>query len=153
MGITADYTRSELDPDAAFPGSLDHILAELGRIHVLVHAQVNDARRFSCDDGNIAGLSISEGELDALLAHAPGENEFGCAGDGWVDTHHADQSNDDRADIARRRDGALRSGTPLRLERLVRLFGLTPFDIDALLICLLPEIDLRYERANRRRGY
>jgi ATP-dependent 26S proteasome regulatory subunit len=147
MGITPDYARSELDPDAAFPGSLDHILAELGRIHALVRAQVNDARRLGCDDGNIAGLSISEAELDALLAHAPGENEFGCAGDGCGHTHHADQSNDDRADIAHRRDGALRSGIPLRLDRLVRLFGLTPFDIDALLICLLPEIDLRHERA------
>jgi ATP-dependent 26S proteasome regulatory subunit len=147
MGITPGYARSEVDPDAAFPGSLDHILAELGRIHALVRAQVNDVCRFSCDDGNLAGLSISEAELDALLAHAPGENEFRCAGDGWDDTADPYGSNDDGADIARRRDGALRSGIPLRLDRLVRLFGLTPFDLDVLLICLLPEIDLRYERA------
>ena len=38
------------------------------------------------------------------------------------------------------------TGHRLRLEELARPFELTPLDIDALLICLAPEIGLRYER-------
>lgn len=34
----------------------------------------------------------------------------------------------------------------LRLDELARRFQLSPFDIDALLVCLAPELDLRYER-------
>ena len=50
------------------------------------------------------------------------------------------------ASIAQRKVDSLRDGASLRLAELSRLFGLTPFDIDALLICLASEIDLRYER-------
>ena len=41
-----------------------------------------------------------------------------------------------------------RQGTTLCLDELVRLFHLTPFDMDTLLIliCLAPELDLRCER-------
>jgi SpoVK/Ycf46/Vps4 family AAA+-type ATPase len=44
------------------------------------------------------------------------------------------------------RKGSNRRGVTLRLEQLANTFQLTPFDIDILLICLAPEIDLRYER-------
>jgi hypothetical protein len=33
-----------------------------------------------------------------------------------------------------------------RLSQLAQLFELTPFGVDAILICLAPELDLRYER-------
>ena len=34
----------------------------------------------------------------------------------------------------------------LRLPALQQLFGLTRFETDILLICIAPELDLRYER-------
>ncbi len=49
-------------------------------------------------------------------------------------------------EIARRKAESLRQDVTLRLEKLARLFRLIPFDIDALLICLASELDLRYER-------
>ena len=39
---------------------------------------------------------------------------------------------------------ARRQHEPLRLSRLAATFGLDVFEIDALLVCLAPEIDLRY---------
>ena len=41
---------------------------------------------------------------------------------------------------------ALEQGVHLALPRLARLFELTPFDIDALLVCIAPEFDLKYEK-------
>jgi SpoVK/Ycf46/Vps4 family AAA+-type ATPase len=37
-------------------------------------------------------------------------------------------------------------GKKLRLHTLCELFNLTPFEIDILLICLAPELDIRYEK-------
>ena len=37
-------------------------------------------------------------------------------------------------------------GSPCASNRLATLFQLTPSDCDVLLICLAPELDLRYER-------
>ena len=40
----------------------------------------------------------------------------------------------------------LRRSTTGRLQHLVQIFGLSPFELDALLVTLAPALDLRYER-------
>jgi SpoVK/Ycf46/Vps4 family AAA+-type ATPase len=45
-----------------------------------------------------------------------------------------------------RKAASLERGIVLRLERLAALFALSPFEVDALLVCLAPELDLKYER-------
>jgi MoxR-like ATPase len=52
----------------------------------------------------------------------------------------------------RRRAVTLASGTQLRLVRLQRRFGLTPFDLDVLLLGLLPELYGKYLRLFRAIG-
>ncbi|MDY6912336.1 MAG: AAA family ATPase, partial [Chloroflexota bacterium] len=49
-------------------------------------------------------------------------------------------------EISAKEMASLDSGISLRLSRLVKEFGLNSFEKDVLLICLLPEIDTRYER-------
>jgi AAA+ superfamily predicted ATPase len=51
-----------------------------------------------------------------------------------------------KAEIAARARVSLERGVPLLLPRLARLFGLSPFEQDVLLLCLAPELDLKYER-------
>lgn len=92
--------------------SLQHILAELERIDLLIQVQGRRARQVHMADSEFQGLCISEQEIDAFLAQPL---------------------------------GMPRRAMP-RLEKLERLFHLTPFDVDTLLICLAPELDLRYER-------
>ena len=68
------------------------------------------------------GLYISEADVDGLLASTP------------------------PAQIA---DELLATPAALeapRLQRLIRAAGLSPFEAEVLLVCLAPEIDLRYER-------
>ena len=52
--------------------SLEHLLAELERIDLLVQLQVNRARQANQIDGEFRGLYISENEVDALLAEPTG---------------------------------------------------------------------------------
>jgi len=50
-----------------FESSLQHLLAELERIDLLIAAQVARARRLHADDEQFHGLYISEEDVDALL--------------------------------------------------------------------------------------
>ena len=50
-----------------FEHSLQHLLAELERIDLLIAAQVASVRRLHTDDEQFHGLYISEEEVDALL--------------------------------------------------------------------------------------
>ena len=49
-------------------------------------------------------------------------------------------------EIAQRKAASLAQGVELRLENLATCFGLGDFEGDALLVCLAPELNLKYER-------
>lgn len=129
-----------------FPDSLHHILAELERLDLLIQAAVNCARAMQGTADDFQGLYIPEQEVDTLLSRPAGLPHWAAAvGPSALPEVHAalDQI---RASIARRKAEGVRAGVRLRLDELARLFELTSFDMDALLICLAPELDLRYER-------
>ncbi|HET9225955.1 MAG TPA: AAA family ATPase [Thermoanaerobaculia bacterium] len=117
--------------------STEHVLAELERIDLLIRAQVERARQTIQDQGELQGLYISEQEIDALLDEPTGMPR-------WAAVPLRPEIEEVLGRLseqigARKRDG-------LRLEGLARRFELTPFDVDALLVTLAPEVDLRYER-------
>ena len=107
---------------------LDALLAlHIGRIRL---------QRGAADDDEFRGLYISEADVDALLTPR--------------DLLDADpQLADARAAIARAaalRARAAAADPTAPLLQLQRRFGLTDLERDVLLVCLAPEIDLRYER-------
>jgi SpoVK/Ycf46/Vps4 family AAA+-type ATPase len=126
--------------------SLQHILAELERIDLLVRVQVWRARQVQQADDEFQGLYISEQEVDALMAEPAGLPRWASA-PAALSLTEVRASLDRMADvIAHYKAESARRGVTLRLDELARLFQLTIFDLDILLICLAPEIDLRYER-------
>jgi AAA+ superfamily predicted ATPase len=128
-----------------YADSLDHILAELERLDLLVQAQAHRARQRHKADEQFQGLVISEQEVDELLARPAGVPHFACsASDGWAEVQSALARLETQ--IAQRKAVSHERGIRLRLAEVESLFGLTSFDIDSLLICLAPELDLRYER-------
>ena len=74
------------------------------------------------------GLYISYEEIQSLFAREPGFPLL------WAPIEDADKSAQGHDDIT------------ARLDWLQRVFGLSTFDMDVMLITLAPEIDLRYER-------
>ncbi len=132
---------------AHFGASLEHLLAELERIDLLIARQVARARGLARTSDGLQGLYLAEEEVDRLLARPVGlppwalEEEDATASVG-VRATLARLS----ADIARRGTESRRRGIVLRLDRLVRWFQLDDFEKDILLIGLAPELDLRFER-------
>ncbi|KST62189.1 AAA family ATPase [Mastigocoleus testarum] len=125
--------------------SLQHILANLERIDLLIQIQLQRLQKLQSTDPEFQGLYISEQELEELLTIPIGVPRWAVA--------ETPLSNDEiktvfdslAADIAQRQAESTKKGIKLRLESLTHDFDLTPTDVDILLICLAPELDLRYE--------
>ena len=126
--------------------SLQHILAELERVDLLIQVQIRRARQVHMADSEFQGLCISEQEIDALLAQPLGMPHWATT-PGPLSMAEVRSVLDQLAGkIAQRKAESLRQDVTLRLEKLAHLFRLIPFDIDVLLICLASELDQRYER-------
>jgi len=129
----------------AFLTSIEHILAELERIDLLVEAQVWRARQSNKSD-DLQGLYISEQEIDALLSHPIGLPR-------WATIPPSGAAADVRAAVAQlatvldaRQKMSACAGVPLRLQTLTSRFSLSPSEVDTVLLCLAAELDLRYEK-------
>jgi hypothetical protein len=128
-----------------YVSSLDHLFDELAGIDLLIQARLAELRQVQRNEDEFRGLYVSEADVDALIARP-----IGCSL-GRSSTADPASATDGaiagrRHEIARRKAASLERGVCLRLDRLARLFDLTAFDADVLLIGLAPALDLRYER-------
>ncbi len=124
----------------AYKTNLENLIDELKRIDLIVSLHCS---KFKKEHGEKAdsfqGLFISDNEIDTILKTHPYSTEI------YPD---ADLEKIDALveEIGRKKLITHSEGKSLRLHTLSLLFHLTPFEIDALLICLAPELDLRYEK-------
>jgi len=135
--------------DEGFQSSLEHLLAELKRIELKLHLNVVKMRHEGSrtEEDKFRGLYISEREIDNLMGSPPfSSGDSTCRVDNSALVSLAESLRQFEADIARRKIASLRCGLALRLYELERLFQLSSFDLDALLVCILPELDLKYQR-------
>ena len=129
-----------------YTDSLQYLLAELERIDILIQVQVWRARQTQVTEAEFQGLYISEQELERLLNQPVGLPRWASAPMPGSSTEVQVALERMEADINERKAQSAQRGIQLRLDELVRQFHLTPLDLDILLVCLAPELDLRYER-------
>ncbi len=132
-----------------FQTSLDHLLAQLGRIELKLRLLVMEMRYNSSqvEEDRFRGLYIPEKEIDTVLTSTPfqqGDN-LAYREDPAVVTLVQSLEHLE-ANIAEREKESLRCGLILRLHELGWLFSLSKFDMDVLLVCLLPELNLKHQR-------
>ena len=132
----------------AYQNSLEHLLAELERIGVKIRLQVLKARALSsCSTGQeLRGLYIPEEEIDTILATPTSFVTSAPDSEQMLFEPLVESLNQIELAISEKKAVSLREGTLLRLEYLRQIFSLSPFELDTLLICLLPELELRYEK-------
>ncbi len=107
---------------------LEHLLAQLRRITALVSERLSLLQSSDTgDEDEFRGLYVSEGEVQALLADP---ELFRAEGSKSLEALSSDLTGDAFS----------------RLARLQKAFGLSPFELDVVLIALAPELDLRYEK-------
>ena len=125
-----------------FRDNLHHLLAELQRVDVQIRQYVLRVRG-NWESNEYQGLFISKQEIDNLLAHPVlALDHLDQATQKGVDNHLSNLKNE----IDRRVAASKAANIPLRLPQLINLFNLNPLQVDALLICLAIELDLRYEK-------
>lgn len=128
-----------------YKNSLEHLLANLERIDLFIQQQVNRAREIFSKDAEFRGLFISDDEINAILADPIGIPRWACD----LNNHSSITRRAIEhlvADIEERKRISIQNGAEFRLEKLAELFELNDFEKDVLLLCLAPELDLRYER-------
>jgi hypothetical protein len=131
----------------AYRASLEHLLAELERLDLLIRFQVWRARQRADADLALRAAYIAEDEPEQLLDRLAGIPAWAAVPLPPELVKAAQGRLDDLSDTIERRTAAsLAAGLPLRLVALAGLFGLGSFEVDVVLACLAPELDARYER-------
>jgi hypothetical protein len=129
--------------------SLEHIMAEIQRIELKLRFRVESLSEgnTSDNDGQFNGLYITKKDIETILN--PGIKDKSSPASGTEKT--ATRASIEiltrlEKSIEIRKTEALAAGVILRLEVLRNLFSLSRFDLDTVLVCLLPEINLKYQR-------
>ena len=129
-----------------FSDSRQHLLAELRRIDLLLRIQFARVRSAEVEGEELKGLYVSEQEVQDFLRRTAGLPDWAEA-DAPVSQEESRRLMEELSnDIAQRKAASQQRGVRLRLEMLADVFGLTSVDFNTILVCLAPEIDLRYER-------
>lgn len=134
----------------SYENSLQHLQEELKRIDLLIFLQIQSLReeRLKAPPNEYMGLFISEEEIDEILEEKNILNrENDSSASSKVATENIDRFLQTlQSDIPQKTTASLDKGIYLPLMHLSYLYNLTPFEIDCILICLAPELDLKYER-------
>jgi ATPase family associated with various cellular activities (AAA) len=109
-----------------------YLLARASVVEERIRTLVAHRRGFDpAPDDPFKGLYLSDAAIDALLADTPPPPLFEL---------------ERRTALERRADQAEAAGMELRLRRLARAASLSNDDIELLVICLVPDLDSRFER-------
>ena len=139
----------ETTASRAYEGGREHLADELSKLDALIHLQVLRLRdrRSSQRLDDFAGLLVSEEEIDNVLGKGSGSpNRSGASNEDSKVERSLNRIEGLRAQISKRAKESLKLGIHLPFHRLSYLFRLTPFELDTVLICLAPELNLKYEK-------
>jgi hypothetical protein len=136
-----------MNPAQPFHDSLDHIVAELKRLDLMLRRAVLMARqaRFADTPDEFRGLVISEESVDRML------DSVDFLGDIWrPELSEAARSVDEelesrQEEIRARMNASAQARVKLTLAHLAAVCDLSPAEVDILLIALAPELEPRYE--------
>lgn len=149
-GTNIHNLESELEATAleVYKSSQEHLTDELIKLDALIRFQVLRLRDWHSHNkvDEFAGLYISEEEVDKVLGKESKSQDGPDPSTRESETTALlNQIKDLRTEIAERVEESLKLGIPLSLYQLSYLFHLSPFELDTILICLAPELDLKYE--------
>jgi hypothetical protein len=130
-----------------YASSLEHLADELARADQLVRAQTERWRHSiaSTKPDESWGMAYVDDAEVARYLSAPFRLAGQDASTQDLAAPYRGAAQDRARDIAARRQ-ATAADVPLRLDLLVRRFGLDDAERDLLLLCLLPELDARFRR-------
>ena len=127
--------------------SIEHLLAELKRIDLMIMAEVEISRRqVSSEASPMKMYGISEYEIDSLIQEAVAAIRKEPVKQPELNIRLDRMMEQQEREIIVRKTGSSATNVSLRLERLRELFRLSADEVDILLISLAPEVSNRYQR-------
>lgn len=145
--INTEPAASGMTAAQPYLDSREHLFEELRRLDLMLNLRVMRQRHDPAFTGfnEFRGLFIAEDEVDLLTGRkqrdphedAQHQVELGVLAEAVEQVERS---------IAARTEASLRANVPLSLLNLAGLFQLAPFDLDVLLVCLAPELDVKYEK-------
>ena len=128
----------------AYHNSLEHVFDELRRLDLRLKTRIEleKAERALAGGNEYRGLVLIEEEIVALLENSADK----AAGETTEAQYFLSEIKKLEDEIAARLTASAEQGVRLSLREVERQFGLTPFDMDVILLCLAPELDLKYEK-------
>ncbi len=125
-----------------YADTFEHLAEALRRLDMILALRVADFRRMLDERGAVPSqhLYISHEEVDALLHPTDGGAE--------LEELEAQRERARRLDdlIAAKTERSIELGIFLGMPSLKPLFGLSPFELEIVMICLAPELDRKYDR-------
>ena len=136
-----------LDPSQEL--QLELLICELGRLDTALRRAVAHWQQAGRDPNDpFRGLYISDQQVQSLLQQVPQRpwagSEVQALGDLTPGDGSREQDSARRLAELRRKIEAL--GRRPRLQQLQKAFALSPFEMQVILFCLAPALDLRYQR-------
>ena len=125
-----------------YNNNIEHLFGELDRIDLIVRLGLNQFRNKKQGSMNeFQGLYISEEEVNAILQIPPSKSiEI-------IDSYPEMKKIEFLTkEINIKKKKSIEKGIELRLNSLTELFHLNTFEVNVLLICLAPELYLKYEK-------
>ncbi|MCP4156519.1 MAG: ATP-binding protein [bacterium] len=129
----------------AYKNSSEHLKEELLKLDALLYLQVLKSREIAekKSPNLFRGLYITEQEIDKITG-PPGLPGNKTAGDSITAAQQIITERKENLDL--KIENSLKENIELSLFRLAALFNLDAFERDILLICLAPEMDIKYEK-------
>jgi hypothetical protein len=127
---------------------LQYLYAELAWLDILIRREVHRWQLAGQDPGDVfRGLYVSDEQAAALLARPVATNWWHSTTlePAELEVFHNSQNQASLKSRQAIEDAHAKGVTP-RLEHLVKVFDLDRFELEILLVCLAPCLDLRYER-------
>lgn len=150
MQEAATDSKRAADKLAAYANNWEHLSDELRYLDLRIHLQVlkQRNRQSSTNSEQFKGLALSEEEINGLLNNdgTPFMDKDSLSLDDPEICQLTETLNQLGSEIQERRAASLKGGIYLSLPHLSHIFHLTPFEEQCLLICLLPELDAKYEK-------
>ena len=149
MEARVDSTR-KIDQDVGYTSNWEHLSEELRHLDLMIrlHVQRQQNRHLSNPWEQLKGVVLTDEEISNLLAKEanPLAAENPLPSDYLETQEFGKVLGTLRSNIEERRSISLARGVYLSLPHLSKTFNLTPFEEQCLLICLAPELDLKYEK-------
>ncbi|MFX0194753.1 MAG: AAA family ATPase [Candidatus Hodarchaeota archaeon] len=133
-----------------YKNNWQYLTDELARFDLLLQLEVVNLRKSFPEkqQDTFKGLFLSDKEIDDILFEGSANSEK------WdSQTKHDTQIRrlvnaieGLQKTIPQKKKGALEKGVYLALPQLSRLFALSPFEENCVLVCLAPEVDGKYEK-------